>query len=139
MQRQERKQKGITLVALVITIIVLLLLAGVTISLLVGDNGIIYKAMESSKNTEVAREKEQIELAVLDATIEDSDNVDLTLDKLKNSINKQLRNEEVIITDNTNGKFLITFKNSGREYEVSDEGVYNTLNIVDENPRNISW
>lgn len=117
----------------------LLLLAGVTISLLVGDNGIISKAMESSKNTEVAREKEQIELAVLDATIEDSDNVDLTLDKLKNSINKQLRNEEVIITDNTNGKFLITFKNSGREYEVSDEGVYNTLNIVDENPRNISW
>ena len=59
MQRQERKQKGITLVALVITIIVLLLLAGVTISLLVGENGIITKAKEGGNRTQQAQEKEK--------------------------------------------------------------------------------
>ena len=38
--RQTNKQKGITLIALVVTIIVLLILAGVSISMLTGDNGI---------------------------------------------------------------------------------------------------
>ena len=39
-----RKQKGITLIALVITIIVILILAGVTVATLTGDNGILTKA-----------------------------------------------------------------------------------------------
>ena len=43
-------QKGITLVALVITVIVLIILAGVTLSTLVGDNGIITKAQEAKQN-----------------------------------------------------------------------------------------
>ena len=73
MQRQERKQKGITLVALVITIIVLLLLAGVTISLLVGENGIITKAKEGGNRTQQAQEKEKIELAVTASIMEDTD------------------------------------------------------------------
>lgn len=44
-----KEQKGITLVALVITIIVLLILAGVTISLTLGENGLLNRA-EQSKN-----------------------------------------------------------------------------------------
>lgn len=40
-------QKGITLVALVVTIIVLIILAGISISLVLGDNGIITKAKEA--------------------------------------------------------------------------------------------
>ena len=42
-----RGQKGITLVALVVTIIVLIILAGISISLILGDNGIITKAKEA--------------------------------------------------------------------------------------------
>ena len=42
-----KEMKGITLIALVITIVVLLILAGVSISLLLGDNGIITKAKEA--------------------------------------------------------------------------------------------
>ena len=45
-----RKERGITLVALVITVIVLIILAGVTLSTLVGDNGIITKAQEAKQN-----------------------------------------------------------------------------------------
>lgn len=43
-------QKGITLVALVITIIILLILAGVTISLTLGDNGLFKTAERAAKN-----------------------------------------------------------------------------------------
>ena len=41
MQKQKSKQTGITLIALVVTIIVLSILAGVSINMIVGDNGII--------------------------------------------------------------------------------------------------
>ena len=46
-----REQKGITLIALVITIIVLLILAGVSIAMLTGENGILTKATQSTKET----------------------------------------------------------------------------------------
>ena len=48
-----KNNKGITLVALVVTIVVLLILAGVSINLVLGDNGIIAKAKEAqSKSAE---------------------------------------------------------------------------------------
>ncbi len=54
-------QKGITLVALVVTIIVLIILAGVSISLLIGDNGLITKAKEA-KNIQYNSEVHQNEV-----------------------------------------------------------------------------
>ena len=48
-----RREKGITLIALVITIIVLLILAGVTIATLTGDNGILKNQMMQKKKQEV--------------------------------------------------------------------------------------
>ena len=58
------KEKGITLIALVITIIVLLILAGVSISILTGNNGILSQAQNAKKETELASEKEAIQLTV---------------------------------------------------------------------------
>ena len=49
--------KGITLIALVITIIVLLILAGITIATLTGDNGIIGKAINAKNETNKANVK----------------------------------------------------------------------------------
>ncbi len=45
-----KKEKGITLVALVVTIVVLLILAGVSISLVLGNNGIVKKAQDAKAN-----------------------------------------------------------------------------------------
>ena len=53
------KQQGITLVALVVTIIVLLILAGVTITSLLGDDGIIAKAQRAADETNTAVQREQ--------------------------------------------------------------------------------
>ncbi len=57
-----RNQKGITLISLVITIIVLLILAAVSIGLLLGENGILTRAGEASKETVVAEAEEMINL-----------------------------------------------------------------------------
>ena len=59
-----KNQKGITLIALVITIIVLLILAGVTIAMLTGENGILNKATTAVNNTTDAELKEAVRLAV---------------------------------------------------------------------------
>lgn len=59
-----KQNKGITLVALVITIIVLLILAGVSIALVVGDNGVLTQSKNSSDATKMAQMKEALGLAV---------------------------------------------------------------------------
>ena len=59
-----RNQKGVTLIALVITIIVLLILAGVSIAMLTGDNGILTKASSSNETNSIAQIKEDVSLAV---------------------------------------------------------------------------
>ena len=70
-----RNQKGITLIALVITIIVLLILAGVAIAMLSGENGILNKASESAKDTAVSSAKETIGLTVNEAITDYYDKV----------------------------------------------------------------
>ena len=57
-----KSQKGITLIALVITIIVLLILAGVTINMVLGDDGIIGQAQRASEAQKNADEKEKYEI-----------------------------------------------------------------------------
>lgn len=53
-----KKERGITLVALVVTIVVLLILAGVSISLVIGQNGIVTKAKAGKENYQAAAEEE---------------------------------------------------------------------------------
>lgn len=62
-----RNQKGITLVALVITIIVLLILAGVSISLVVGQNGVLNQASNAVVTNKAASVKEKISTALVSA------------------------------------------------------------------------
>ena len=62
---KKKENKGITLIALVITVIVLLILAGVTITTLTGENGILTKASEASEKTKQANAEEQVKLAVV--------------------------------------------------------------------------
>ena len=65
--KKKENQKGITLIVLVITIIVLLILAGVTISAITGDDGIIGNAGQAKEETEIANEKEIVEKATVQA------------------------------------------------------------------------
>ena len=59
-----KNNKGITLVALVVTIVILLILAGVSLNLVLGDNGIVRKAQEAREKTEEADARDKVELAI---------------------------------------------------------------------------
>ncbi len=71
MNKIQKNQTGITLIALVITILVLLILAGVSIGMLMGNNGIIINAQEARLSTELSKYKEQLELYISGKKIED--------------------------------------------------------------------
>lgn len=60
-----KASEGITLIALVITIIVLLILAGISIATLTGKNGILTKASEAEKETDIKETREQIQLEIM--------------------------------------------------------------------------
>lgn len=64
-----RKNNGITLIALVITIIILLILAGVSIAMLTGNNGILTQAKNAKENTAAAEEKENQDLEKINSYI----------------------------------------------------------------------
>ena len=85
-----KNESGITLIALVVTIILLLILAGVTISMLTGENGILNRAMEAKKKTETANEKEIIQTEFLSAQMSnDEANMGVALyDKNFENVNK---------------------------------------------------
>ena len=66
----KKKEVGITLIALVITVIVLLILAGVTIAALSGDNGILTRAKEAQEKTEQAQDNESRTLSNMENILE---------------------------------------------------------------------
>ena len=104
-----KKEKGITLIALVITIIVLLILAGVSISMLTGENGILSQAQNAKNRTKEAENEEVVKLAYNEAQIlnvqydemsifEVNDNVDLfAIQYLANDFNRNFEGKEVKI------------------------------------------
>ena len=103
--KELERNKGITLISLVITIIVLLILAGITISTLVGENGIITKATEAKISTELSAYKEKLELYKVNKTSENTNFIEETLTAGKTDLNYNTKSEEetgnikTIITD----------------------------------------
>lgn len=91
MKQKLKNEKGITLVALVITIIVLLILAGVTLSMVMGESGIFGKANSAKEKTQLSNAEETIKLAVLENQVKSvSGDASLTNDQLKEEIAKKL-------------------------------------------------
>ena len=67
-----KNQTGITLIALVVTIIVLIILAGVSIAMIVGENGIITQAQRAAQETEQAKRDEEAGLSSLETAIQEA-------------------------------------------------------------------
>ncbi len=109
--------RGITLIALVITIIVLLILAGVTIAMLTGDEGILNQAGKAEDENSKAEEKDQIGLAY-NAVMVDSKGKTVEADKLQ----EELRRYDSGATVTKNGEnFKVTFT-SGNTYTLKKDG-----------------
>ncbi len=82
------KEKGITLVALVVTIIILVILAGVSVNMVIGNNGIMQKAKKAKENIELASAEEQVDLNKI-------------VDYIENNIKEPEESEEPEVTPTT--------------------------------------
>ena len=116
-----KSRNGITLIALVITIIVLLILAGISISMLSGNNGILQKATDAKTGTERGDVYEQISLAIASGEMEYYSNGTDRIAAYKNAL---LNGVDGINRDNLtdNGSNLITgtvTTKSGKQYDFS--------------------
>lgn len=90
-----KANKGITLIALVITIIVLLILAGVTIATLTGDNGLLQKATTAKQDNEDSKELELIKLSVSAAQVAGKGTI--TTENLNNELKSNLNSETDVV------------------------------------------
>ena len=119
-------QKGITLIALVITIIVLLILAGVGIAMLTGQNGILTQAQSAKTTTENKSAEEKVKLAVMSARTR-SETASLELDKLKEEIENQGGTT-------TNNEFPLNVTMDGKSLTVDDKGNVTSTGSSDQTP-----
>ena len=133
-----KRNKGITLIALVVTIIVLLILVGIVIMMLTGQNGILNRASEARDMTGTAQEEEQVKLLAMEVTtqtlnIHDNLTQDILDKAIKNQFGKE-GGEGEIISDGYN----VTVKKTGNVYQIKDgvvEKVPNKEDLkVDEHP-----
>lgn len=115
-----KNTKAITLIAMVVTIVVLLILAGVSISTLTGENGIITGAMEAKEKTEIAKEQELVNMAVVSARL--GQNPDINYNVLKKNIKSSFGTEamtDMVVDNEETGKvgYIIRLPN-GNVYPV---------------------
>ena len=114
MLEKTKGQGGITLVALVVTIVVLLILAGVSIAMLTGQKGILTQANNAKNATELASAKEKVELAVIGAISQTRDGT-LTVGNLRT----ELANYGGTVEGDT---FPVTAKVDGKSFTVDANG-----------------
>ena len=114
------KEKGITILALTITIIILLILAGITIISLTGENGLIKNAGQAKEETEISNEKEILERATAGAMAQDSRG-NIKEERLQNKLNGETGAGKTEVTD-TGEEFEVLFKDANRYYIVDKTG-----------------
>lgn len=118
-QEIKSKERGITLVVLVITIIVLLILAGVSISSILGESGLINQALNAKEKAKINEEKEIIELCAI-SSVQKSTNFEITKNVLQEELNRQKDEKKIKVIDSDN-IIYVYFEKSDRYYTVNDE------------------
>lgn len=117
--RQMKKigEKGITMVALIITIIVLIILAGVTIPSLTDKKGVINSAKEAKQDTESQTAKEMLQEEVLKS---DDRFGGISLDKLKKNIKNDIKG--ATIQNESTTTFPLNVKIEEYSFTIDEEG-----------------
>lgn len=108
---------AITLIALIITIIVLLILAGVTLNMVIGENGIIKKAQLAKSKTEEAQNKEMEELSNLENYVTDRNAQGGTLFGIEGTTGDGTENNPWKITNASQMEALSALVNAGNTFE----------------------
>lgn len=128
------KERGITLIALVVTIVVLLILAGVSINLVLGNNGIITKAKESRTETRMSQIDEQVKLAIGDAYADGIGSI--TDSGLKSALNNRIGEGTYDISGDETTGWKVTVKETGKTYDITSNG---KINSSEETGSTVDW
>ncbi len=113
-----KRNKGITLIALVVTIIVLLILAGISIAMLTGQNGILNRASEAQEKTGTAQTEELVKLSVTDALTQGLGS--LTDVNLKTALNNNIGAGKYEISGDATSGWTVTV--NGKEFKIDPTG-----------------
>ena len=118
LNKKFKRNKGITLIALVVTIIVLLILAGISISMLTGQNGILNRASEAKKLNGIAQNEELVKLSAMDALSQGLGTI--TDANLKTALNSNIGEGKYEITGDATNGWTVTV--DGQDYRVEATG-----------------
>ena len=119
-KRIKNQNNGITLIALVVTVVVLMILAGISIGMLTGDNGIINQAKQGKEETEISEEKEIINISVTQAM--DADVMgNIEKDKLQEKLNSNTNDGATEVID-SGDTLVVKFVEKNRYYEIDKDG-----------------
>lgn len=118
-----KNKRGITLIALVITIIILLILASVSLNLVLGDNGIIERAQQALEKTEEAEAREKVELTISEYPLVSTEQSfeDFLKSKVPSIFDEVKKNEDGNF-EIKKGKYTITVDGQGNIKEVVKTG-----------------
>ena len=133
-----QSQRGVTLLVLVVTIIILLILAGITIGAITGENGIIGNAGKAKEEAEIANEKEILEKATVQA-MGNNKYGNIEEGELQEQLDKETGEGKTEATDIGN-EFEVVFKESNRYYTIDKDGNVGEAQdvIEDSNPGDIT-
>ena len=102
--------------------------------MVVGDNGVLTNAQKAKITTDLAKEKEGVELAIASSYTEESNYSKIGLENLRNSISKEF-GEEAKVEKNPDGTYTIKVIKSGNEYQITEKGTSLDVPVVtDEKP-----
>ena len=127
MRKMLKNKNGITLIALVVTIVVLLILAGVTLNLVLDNNGIIQKSKEARSETIFADEKEKVEMAYVSAALKKLGDT-VTAEELQEELDLSVGTGKTVVTTNGDGTLNVLFNATENNYNV-DEGTVEKVEI----------
>lgn len=122
MKKITRKNNGITLIALVITIIVLLILAAVSIATLTGENGILTRASDAAERTEKASIIEQAKTDILGIQAEKED-ANITKGELKTVLDTYFKT----VPDDYTTETVLETKDEYGKHEIAVSEIYNGI------------
>ena len=119
---KEKFNQGITLIALVVTIVVLLILAGVSIQMLAGEDGIIKQAVDAKDKTTIGNEKDLVDLAAQAAKL-NSGWGEITEENLEKELTSNIGERDVDYTlTKTGDNYTVTYTETGNSYIVYSDG-----------------
>ena len=119
MKQKLKRSKGITLISLVVTIIVLIILAGISLYLVLGDNGITEKAKEAKTVTSVATAQENLELLKSKILL---DKFEITLDYYLEELDKVKEEYQVDDIEKIDDKTAEIIVDGKYKFTITDEG-----------------